>query len=111
MRAFPCGVFTEFSAALPERAVSEQLASYLQRPRVEDVMAITSVHCPVLHTTVKRVTDLEGEVVRVICPEYDEPTEGCRLKKTAYQGGPLAQLLERAEEGTLNRRTVHCDLL
>jgi hypothetical protein len=37
MRAFPCGVFTEFSAARPERAVSEQLASYLQRPRVEDV--------------------------------------------------------------------------
>jgi hypothetical protein len=78
---------------------------------VEDVMAITTVHCPVLHTSVKRVTDLEGKVVRVICPEFEEPTEGCRLKKTAYQGGRLAQLLERTEEGTLDRRTTRCDLL
>jgi hypothetical protein len=73
-------------------------------------MAITSVHCPVLHATVKRVTDLEGEVVSIICPEYDEPNRACRLKKGAFQGGRLAQLLERADEGTLDRRTTRCDL-
>ena len=73
-------------------------------------MAITSVHCPVLHTTIRRVTDLEGEVVRVICSEYEQATRACRLKTTAKQGGRLAQLLERADEGTLDRRSTSCDL-
>ena len=73
-------------------------------------MAIRSAYCPVRHETVQRVTDLEGRVVRIICSEYDEPNATCRLKKTAFQGGRLAQLLDRADEGTLDRRTTGCDL-
>ena len=73
-------------------------------------MAIRSAYCPVRHETVQRVTDLEGRVVRIICSEYDEPNATCRLKKTAFQGGLLAQLLDRADEGTLDRRTTGCDL-
>jgi hypothetical protein len=73
-------------------------------------MAITSVHCSVLHRTVTRVTDLEEKVVRIICPEYEEPSGGCRMKKAAFQGGRLSQLLERAAEGTLDSRTTRCDL-
>lgn len=73
-------------------------------------MAITSVRCPVLRANVTRVIDLEGEVTQVICPEYEEPTGICRMKKGAQTGGPLSQFLERVSEETLDRRTTRCDL-
>jgi hypothetical protein len=50
-------------------------------------MAIESIHCHVLGAHVTRITGLEGDVVRIICAEYDEPTGGCRLKKAGRQGG------------------------
>lgn len=73
-------------------------------------MAMTSIRCPVLGAHVTRVTDLEGNVTRIICGEYEESTGTCRLKKTALEGGPLAQLLERMSEDTLNTRSTLCVL-
>ena len=61
-------------------------------------MAITTIRCDVLGANVSRVTDLEGMVMRVICPEYQEPTGICRLRSEANKGGPLSRLLERVEE-------------
>ena len=72
-------------------------------------MAIHSTRCPVSGESVTQVTNFEGEVTRVICPEYD--TGGtCRLMKTALQGGPLTQLLERNSEHTLSTRDTNCVL-
>jgi hypothetical protein len=73
-------------------------------------MAITTAHCHVLQGTVTRVTDLEGEVTRIICPEYDDRTGLCRLKQRALDGGPLSQFLERVSEDTLATATASCDL-
>jgi hypothetical protein len=73
-------------------------------------MAMTSIRCPVLGAHVTRVTDLEGNVTRIICAEYEESTGICRLKKTALEGGPLAQLLERMSEDTPNTRSTLCVL-
>jgi hypothetical protein len=73
-------------------------------------MALSPVHCPVLHDSVTRVTDLEGEVTRVICPEYEEPTGICRLKRSAEESGPLGRLLERVSEGSLETRSTQCIL-
>lgn len=73
-------------------------------------MAVTSVRCPVAQATVTRVIDFEGATTRVICPEYEEPTGVCRLKKSALEGGPLSQLLDRLSEETLDRRGTRCDL-
>ena len=73
-------------------------------------MAIVYVRCPVLGASVTRVTDLEGEVTALICPEFEEPTGICRLKKNARQGGPLSQLIERVSEDTLGTRTTRCNL-
>jgi len=73
-------------------------------------MAATSVHCPVLGAHVTRVTDLEGNVTRIICAEYEESTGNCRLKKSAFEGGPLTQLLERVAEGSLDTRSPLCVL-
>jgi hypothetical protein len=57
------------------------------------------------------MTGLEGEVVRIICVEYDEPTGDCRLKKAGRRGGPLSQLLERVSEEALDTKSVVCHLL
>jgi hypothetical protein len=73
-------------------------------------VAIHSTHCPVLGAPVSRVTDLEGEVTRIICSQYDDQTGLCRLKRSARQLGPLSQLLERYAENTLESRTLRCEL-
>jgi hypothetical protein len=76
----------------------------------EDHMAMTSIRCPVLGGHVTQVTDLEGTVTRIICTEYEGSNGACRLKKAALEGGPLAQLLERMSEDTLNSRSSVCVL-
>lgn len=73
-------------------------------------MPITSVPCHVLGTTVTRVTDFEGSVTRLICPEYDEATGICRIRQHASGGGPLSQLLERVDEDALADRDARCPL-
>ena len=74
-------------------------------------MAIRSVRCPVLGAHVTQVTDLEGVVTRIICTEYDGANGMCRLKKSAREGGPLGQLLERVSEDALETRSARCVLL
>jgi len=72
-------------------------------------MAIQSIRCPVSGEQVTQVTNFEGGVKRVICPEYDEGGT-CRMMQAALQGGPLTQLLERNAEHTLNTRDTRCVL-
>jgi hypothetical protein len=74
-------------------------------------MAISSIRCPVLGAQVTQITDLEGTVTRVICAEYVGSDGTCRLKKSAREGGPLAQLLERVSEHTVDTRNTRCVLL
>ena len=73
-------------------------------------MPITTARCPVLKADVTRVSDFEGLSTAIICAEFDKPGGICRLKKNALDGGPLVQLLERVEEGTLGHRSTRCDL-
>jgi hypothetical protein len=71
---------------------------------------ITSVYCHVLGGNITRVTDIEGSVTRLICPVYESPTGFCRIRRDAFAGGPLSQLLERVAEDTLDVRSTRCDL-
>ena len=73
-------------------------------------MPITTIRCDVLGANVSCITDLEGTVMRVICPEYQEPAGTCRLRSEASKGGPLSRLLERVEEDTLASHGVGCAL-
>ena len=73
-------------------------------------MSITTVRCHVLGTTVTCVTDLEGNVARVVCPDFDQATGACRVKQRALTGGPLAQLLGRVADNTLAAHGTRCDL-
>ena len=74
-------------------------------------MAIRSLRCHVSQASVAVVTDLEGTIERVICPEYDAATRVCRLKQGASRGGPLSELVERLSEETLDSRGNTCELL
>ena len=74
-------------------------------------MATASIRCLVLGAHVTRVTDLEGNVTRIICPEYVASTGACGLKTSALEGGPLSQLITRVSEGTLASRSALCEML
>ncbi len=73
-------------------------------------MAITSTRCPVLGAHVSFETDFEGGVTKIICAEYDDATGACRMKRSALDSGPLAQLLERTSEDSLRTRGTMCVL-
>jgi hypothetical protein len=73
-------------------------------------MSIVSAYCPVMQSSITRLEDLEGTVTRVFCEEYDAPTRSCRRKQSAASGGPLAQLLARIDEHTLQEHGYRCDL-
>jgi hypothetical protein len=73
-------------------------------------MAMKSVRCPVLGAHVTQVMDLEDAVTGVICTEYDASDGTCRLKKSALEGGPLSQLLERVSEDSLSTHGTLCVL-
>jgi hypothetical protein len=71
-------------------------------------MVITTIRCPVLGTRVTRLTDLEGRVSDVLCPEYESSSGDCRLKVAARGSGPLAQLVERASADALGTDSRRC---
>ena len=73
-------------------------------------MPITTIYCHGLGAHVTRVTDFEGHVMRVICPEYEEPAGICRLRRETLNEGPLGRLLERVEEDALAVRGTRCTL-
>jgi hypothetical protein len=73
-------------------------------------MAMNAIHCSVLGGDVTVVTDFEGTVAQVICPEYDTSRDVCRLKERALEGGRLAQFLERAAAHGLDSRSTSCHL-
>ena len=73
-------------------------------------MAITTIPCAVAQRDIMCEADLEGTITRVFCPELEERTGVCRLKRNAIEGGPLSQLLERASEHTLDSRRLTCNL-
>ncbi len=73
-------------------------------------MNLKMVHCPTIQASVSVVTDLEGAVSRIICPEYLDATGGCRLKMERTSGGPLSRLLERVSDHTLGTHFRRCEL-
>lgn len=74
-------------------------------------MALMTKRCSVSQAPVTLITDFEGTVSRVICPDFCEPGRTCRLKQEALAGGRMSQLLMRLSEETLGERGVACHLL
>jgi hypothetical protein len=77
---------------------------------VGEPTALTSSWCCVLQKNVTRVTNLEGEIVSVICPEFQVSTGICRLKEHAFQDGLLSELLRRVDENAIENPEPRCML-
>ena len=73
-------------------------------------MAISLTWCHALSARVTRVTDLEGNIERVVCPYYDNASRACSLRADAASEGPLAQFLERVADDALANRGMRCVL-
>ena len=73
-------------------------------------MAIRSSWCPVLQHYVTRVTDPEGAVAAVFCSEYEKETRTCRMKREAFDYGPLSQLMKRASDHLLADPLTRCTM-
>jgi len=71
-------------------------------------MTMKTIRCPVLGSTVVRVSDMEGVVSHVMCHAFEPSTGLCRLRRDALSGGPLSQLIERVAEDTLSERGGGC---
>jgi hypothetical protein len=71
-------------------------------------MSLQSIWCPISRSHISRVTNLEGEVTTVICPDYEAATGLCRRRTAVLKDGPLGQLLERVSEETLGDPTTRC---
>lgn len=71
-------------------------------------MSLETVHCAVVGRQVTRVTDLEGNVIRVICPELLNGSGLCRRRMRTAEGGPLSQLLGRLSEHDLQMKGYLC---
>jgi len=56
------------------------------------------------------VTNLEDEIVSVICPEFEAPTGISHLKQSAFKGGLLSELLRRVDEDPLDIPAPRCTL-
>ncbi len=78
-------------------------------PPFEFAMAIKTIHCHVAQAAVPVVVDLAGDIVQVICPEFESGTGRCRLKLQGSTGGPLSRLLERVAEESLESHGARCD--
>ena len=74
-------------------------------------MTMNSVFCHVRHAHVAVVTDLEGHLTQLVCPEYEPSIGLCRIRARAKDGGPLSQLLERLDEETLDQPAERCYLV
>ena len=73
-------------------------------------MVTEIVRCHILQGNVTQVTDLEGQVVHLICPEYVPSTRQCRIKQEGAGGGPSSQMVSRAASGTLTDATTRCEM-
>jgi hypothetical protein len=70
-------------------------------------MAASTVYCHVLKGNVTVVTDLNGQVTNVVCPEFWRLTHGCRIKRE--NSSLLGILVKRAADSTIGTRGNICE--
>jgi hypothetical protein len=76
----------------------------------ETEMALNSTWCPVLQSYVARVTDSEGWVAAVFCPELDRSHHTCRMKRYALQYGAFLTLFPPSADRAIVDLMTRCPM-
>jgi hypothetical protein len=71
-------------------------------------MPLTSRHCVVRNGPVVCVTDLAGQIERVVCPELIARSGMCRARSQEAHEAPLSNLLTRVNSHDLALRGDGC---
>ena len=71
-------------------------------------MASSFLLCDVSRAHVAVVTDVDGDVTRLICPYHDASTGYCLHRGGSLSNGPLSELLDHLDRGALERRLRRC---
>jgi hypothetical protein len=71
-------------------------------------MSASSVHCYVLGGDVSVISDLNGNVTNVVCPEFVRITHGC-LKKNRESSGFIAVVLKKVSDQAIGTRGSYCE--
>ena len=71
-------------------------------------MSTNSVYCHILGSTVSVVSDLNGNVTNVICPEFNRLTHDCLIKHRGlgYIGTVVARFIDTGKAKT---KAVVCE--
>ncbi len=70
-------------------------------------MSASSVHCYVLGGDVSVVSDLQGNVTNVVCPEFARLTHGC-LKKNR-ESGLIGLVVRKTLDQAVGTRSAYCE--
>jgi hypothetical protein len=73
-------------------------------------MAMESTWCPVLQSYVTCVTDSDGWVAAVFCPELDRSRHTCRMKREALLFGALQSLFPPSAEASVADLVAKCPM-
>lgn len=75
----------------------------------EKDMSANTVYCHVLGSNVSVISDLNGRVTNVICPEFARLTHSCMIKYS--KSGGIAHGFKRAMDRMTDTRNSHCEFV
>jgi hypothetical protein len=70
-------------------------------------MSANTVYCHILRGNVTVVSDLEGKVTNVVCPEYERITHACQLKRR--DSGFLGNVVKGMADRLAGTRAKYCE--
>jgi len=73
-------------------------------------MALETTWCSVLQSYVTQVTDADGWVAAVFCPELDRSRHTCRMKREAVRYGASQLLFPPSPDDSVAELVTRCPM-
>lgn len=71
-------------------------------------MTFRTERCPVGNNVVTLLTDFEGTITMVICPDYEYASGTCGRRRRSPDAGPLTDFIERVSAHTVADKASRC---
>ena len=71
-------------------------------------MTFRTERCPVGNTVATLVSDFEGTITMVICPDDQYGSGTCALRRRGRDAGPLTDFIDRVSTRTVADATNRC---